>query len=72
MDQTPEEWLADLFEFETCAECGSDAADHEVCLVPGIGNYFARCRRPDDDPAATEYGAGHEGVRETVPPPAAG
>lgn len=53
MDETPEEWLERLFEFEYCAECGGDAADHEVCLVPGIGNYFARCLRADgDDPAS--------------------
>ena len=36
-DETPEEWLERLFEFEFCAECGGDAEDHEVCLVPGIG-----------------------------------
>ena len=48
MDETPEEWLEQLFEFEYCAECGGDAADHEVCLVPGIGNYFARCLRADE------------------------
>lgn len=45
--ETPEEWLARLFEFEYCPECGGDAQDHEVCLVPGIGNYFARCLRAD-------------------------
>jgi hypothetical protein len=45
MDETPEEWLARLFEFEFCAECGGDTQDHEVCIVPGIGNYFARCLR---------------------------
>ena len=53
MSETPEEWLEHLFEFEFCAECGGDAEDHVVCLVPGIGNYFARClgrftrQRPD-------------------------
>lgn len=52
MDETPEDWLERLFEFEYCAECGGDAADHEVCIVPGIGNYFARCLRADGgDPA---------------------
>ncbi len=45
-DETPEEWLADLFGFEYCGECGGDAEDHEVCLVPGIGNFFARCLGP--------------------------
>jgi hypothetical protein len=43
MSETPEEWLEQLFEFEFCAECGGDAEDHVICLVPGIGNYFARC-----------------------------
>lgn len=52
--ETPEEWLADLFEFEFCPECGGDAEDHEVCLVPGIGNFFARCRRPDVTPGGDE------------------
>jgi hypothetical protein len=61
MDETPEEWLEQLFEFEYCAECGGDAADHEVCLVPGIGTYFARCRRLVDESAATEQGAGPQG-----------
>ena len=59
MDETPEEWLERLFEFEFCPECGGDAPDHEVCLVPGIGNYFARCLRAEggdpahDDPRST-------------------
>ena len=47
MSETPEAWLEQLFEFEFCAECGGDAEDHVVCLVPGIGNYFARCLRED-------------------------
>ena len=50
MSETPEKWLERLFEFEYCAECGGDAADHEVCLVPGIGNYFARCKPPSEGP----------------------
>ncbi len=51
MDETPEDRIARLFEFETCPECGGDAEDHVVCIVPGIGNYFARCLRADaDDP----------------------
>ena len=45
MTVTPEEWLEDLFEFEYCGECGGDAEDHEVCIVPGMGTYFARCKR---------------------------
>ena len=72
MSETPEEWLESLFEFEYCAECGGDAEDHEVCVVPGIGNYFARCRRPNDEPSATEYGVGPDGIREPATPPAVG
>jgi hypothetical protein len=58
MTETPDEWLDDLFEFEFCAECGGDAVDHEVCIVPGMGTFFARCLRmgggdpTDDDPHA--------------------
>ena len=52
MDETPEEWLEQLFEYEYCAECGGDAEDHEVCLVPGIGNYFARCKPPGEGAGA--------------------
>lgn len=43
MTESPEEWLERLFEFEFCAECGGDAADHEVGLV--LGNYFAWCKQ---------------------------
>ena len=45
MSEAPEAWLESLFEFESCEECGGDAEDHEVCIVPGTGTYFARCRR---------------------------
>jgi len=38
----PTQWLADLFEFEYCAECGSDADGHDA--VPFMGNWFARCK----------------------------
>ena len=38
-----------LFEFETCAECGGDAEDHEVCIVPGMGTFFARCLRAGEE-----------------------
>lgn len=50
MREAPEEWLDRLFEFEYCAECGGDAQDHEVYIVPGMGTYFAWCMRanPDD------------------------
>ncbi|MHB1787789.1 MAG: hypothetical protein ACYCS7_16970 [Acidimicrobiales bacterium] len=50
MIETPEEWLASLFEYESCPECGGDAEEHVVCLVPGIGNFFARCRQPGGSP----------------------
>ena len=59
MSESPEEWLGRLFEFEFCAECGGDAEDHEVCIVPGMGTYFARCLRAvvgdetDGDPCDT-------------------
>jgi hypothetical protein len=46
MKETPSEWLRRLFEFEYCAECGGDADDHEVCIVPGTGTFFARCKHP--------------------------
>jgi hypothetical protein len=45
MIETPDEWLNELFEFNFCDVCGGDVEDHDVCLVPGIGTYFARCRR---------------------------
>ena len=62
MTETPEEWLEDLFEFEFCAECGGDAEDHEVCIVPGIGNYFARCLRAAPEAEGTEPERNMEGA----------
>ncbi len=47
--ESPESWLEELFEFEVCEECGGDVEDHEVCVVPGIGTYFARCLKPPND-----------------------
>jgi hypothetical protein len=44
MNEPPNEWLRRLFEYEFCPECGGDAEDHEVCIVLGIGTYFARCK----------------------------
>jgi len=38
-----------LFEFHFCDVCGGDVDDHEVCLVPGIETYFARCKRSVDE-----------------------
>lgn len=40
---TPGEWLRDLFEYESCAECGGDADDHGAVLF--AGNWLARCKR---------------------------
>ncbi len=56
MSETPEEWLGRLFEFEFCPECGGDTEDHEVWIITGMGNYFARCLRaaPDADPNGGE------------------
>ena len=48
MSKPPQQWLADLFEFEYCPECGGDSQNHEVCLVPGMGTFFARCLRPGE------------------------
>lgn len=58
MTETPDEWINKLFEFNFCDVCGGDVEDHEVCLVPGFGTYFARCIMPsqaetDDDPGNT-------------------
>lgn len=49
MNESPEAWLEELFEFEFCAECGGDVEDHEVCVLTGLGTYFARCLRPNLD-----------------------
>jgi hypothetical protein len=57
MDETPEEWLEQLFEFEYCAECGGDAEDHEVCVVPGMGTFFARCKPPGEGPPPRSTGS---------------
>lgn len=40
--KTPE-WMAKLFEFEYCAECGGDAEDHIPCAGP-FGLPFAMCK----------------------------
>ena len=61
MSETPEAWIERLFEFNYCDECGGDVDDHEVCVVPGIGNYFARCRRADE--AGTDDGLSKTGDR---------
>lgn len=41
--ETPEEWLARMFEYENCEECGRGVEGHDVC--GGLpGGYFARCK----------------------------
>lgn len=54
--EIPEAWLEELFEFEVCSECGGDVEDHAVCVVPGIGTFFARCLGTglDDDERGPE------------------
>jgi hypothetical protein len=37
----PQQWLAELFESEYCAECHGDVQDHDA--APFIGNWFAQC-----------------------------
>ena len=39
--QTWEEWAAELFEYEACAECGGTEADHVPAVV--LGHWFAYC-----------------------------
>jgi hypothetical protein len=40
----PQQWLAEQFEFEWCAECGRDHRHHTA--VPFMWNWFARCDLP--------------------------
>ena len=46
--RTAEQFLAELFEFERCDECGGDAPDHEVIPIDlgayGGPYFFARCK----------------------------
>lgn len=35
-------WLAELFEFELCSDCGRDADAHD-CIPSPFGHPFARC-----------------------------
>ena len=39
---TATEFLAELFKFESCPDCGGDAADHEP--LPLLGGWFAKCK----------------------------
>jgi hypothetical protein len=59
MNESPDEWLERLFEFEYCPECGGDADDHEVSVV--LGNYFAWCKRSSFADTA------EEGLMNTLP-----
>ena len=49
METTGAEFLAGMFEYETCAECGGDVADHTAVPL-NLGtygcNWFARCDLP--------------------------
>ncbi len=45
--RTAEEFMAELFEYELCDECGGDADEHDICMGP-FGLWFARCRRPKE------------------------
>ena len=38
---TPDEWLAELFKYENCSECGEGVDNHGVIILEG--NYFAKC-----------------------------
>ena len=52
MNESPDDWLRRLFEFEFCAECGGDADDHIVSVV--LGSYFAWCKRSHVDEPPTD------------------
>lgn len=39
-DRTAEQFLAELFEFEYCDECGGDTPDH-VAVLLDLGDYGA-------------------------------
>lgn len=49
--ETPEAWLARMFEHEYCHECSGDAEHHDVISdFPFPGTFFARCKfLPSDD-----------------------
>lgn len=46
--QTAAEWLAELFEYEYCAECSGAACHHTVVGSP-LGHPFARCDYAPDE-----------------------
>lgn len=41
--RTDKEFMADLFEFELCDECGQDADAHVASLLPFTNCWFAHC-----------------------------
>ena len=43
-EETGQEWMRRLFEYEWCEECGGDERDHDA--IPFMGNWFARCKAP--------------------------
>lgn len=47
LHESPKKWLARLFEFNYCEECGGDVQHHTA--VPFMGNWFARCDYPPPD-----------------------
>ncbi|KKN10458.1 hypothetical protein LCGC14_1036390 [marine sediment metagenome] len=40
-DETGDEFLERMFEYEYCDECDGDVADHTAILL--LGNWFACC-----------------------------
>lgn len=50
LNQDPQEWAKELFEYEYCAECGGDETNHDI--IPFFGNWFARCRITDEQALA--------------------
>jgi hypothetical protein len=58
-----ERFLAELFAFEYCAECGGDACHHTA--VPFLGHWFARCDyAPADDGTPHQTVAAYRAQRE--------
>ena len=46
--QLPGAWLADLFRYNYCDECGGDIEHHDA--IPLIlGNWFAQCCYPPNE-----------------------
>lgn len=50
LNQDPQEWAKELFEYENCGECGGDEIVHDI--VPFFGNWFARCRNVEGESPA--------------------